>query len=101
MAANALPTQAVALHYDPQDPQGAPFLSAKGRGHLAAKLVDIAKEHNIPIVHNPELVECLTHLQILEAIPESLYEVVAHILLFVYGQELLQRYPTDAAPPQD
>ncbi len=101
MASNVTPTQAAALSYDPQDPQGAPFLSAKGQGHLATKLVELAKEHNISIVRNPELVKCLTHLQILEAIPESLYEVVAHILLFVYGPELLSRQSTNTSLPQD
>lgn len=86
------PTTAVALHYNAQQSNAVPFLSAKASGHLATQLVAIAEAHAIPIVKDPRLAEKLTHLQILEAIPESLYEIVAHILVFVYNQNADYRH---------
>ena len=79
------PTRAVALNYEARL-GAAPFVSAAGSGALASQLVEIARAHNIPIVKNPPLTAALSHLQIREAIPEELYEIVAHILVFVYTQ---------------
>src|SRR5690606_22169005 len=44
---------AVALRYEPE--KGAPEVVAKGRGLLAAKIKEIAMEHDVPIVERPEL----------------------------------------------
>ena len=40
---------AVALHYDRT---GAPRVVAKGEGSLGAKIIEIAKQHDIPIEEN-------------------------------------------------
>ena len=51
------------------------------------ELIKIAKEHGIEIVENQETVDSLFMLDIGEYIPESLFEIVAEILAFVYTME--------------
>lgn len=77
---------AVALSYDEtKDP--APKVVAKGTGDVAKKIIEIAKENNIPIQEDPTLVEMLSELEINQTIPEKLYEVVAEIFAFIYKVE--------------
>ena len=73
-------TQAVSLQYDGDTP----IITASGEDELAAAMITIANAHNIPIYENPALLNLLSQLEIGDAIPESLYLVVAHILAFVY-----------------
>ena len=75
--------RAVALRYDPvEDP--APRLVAKGQGHVAERLLEIAREHGIHIHEDPDLVEVLAALDLGQLIPEELYEALAEILAFIY-----------------
>ena len=53
---------AVALHYDKGD--GAPRVVAKGRGSLGAKIIEVAKEHKIPIEENEVLAGALSHIEL-------------------------------------
>ncbi len=75
--------QAVALSYHP-NLDSAPRVLAKGKGYVADELIKQALEHNIPIQEDPSLVSLLSQLEINEAIPEQLYEVVAEIFAFIY-----------------
>jgi len=75
---------AAALKYDSQK-DAAPVLTAKGRGFVAEKIIDIAKKNRIPIKEDPNLVQILSKLEIDEQIPPVLYKVVAEILAFVYS----------------
>ncbi len=75
--------KAAALSYDHKCPDP-PKLLAKGAGHLAEKIIELAKEHNIPIKEDADLVEALMLLDLEEAIPPELYKAVAEILAFVY-----------------
>ncbi|MGO9137371.1 MAG: EscU/YscU/HrcU family type III secretion system export apparatus switch protein [Syntrophales bacterium] len=75
---------AAALKYDPQK-DAAPLLTAKGRGFVAEKIIDIAKRNRIPIKEDANLVQILSKLEIDEQIPPVLYKVVAEILAFVYS----------------
>lgn len=75
------PNQAIALKYDEIT---APTLTAKGQADLAEQIIQIAKEHNIPIYENSELVSILSKLELGEEIPEVLYRVVAEIIAFAY-----------------
>ena len=68
---------AVALSYEPGDT--APKIVATGKGHVADKIIETAKEN--------ELADTLSKFDIGEAIPPELYEVVAEILVFVDGME--------------
>ena len=74
---------AVALRYDPaQDP--APRLLAKGADHIAQKIRELAKEHDIPMVENPELARALyRQVDLDELIPLDLYETVSKVIAYV------------------
>jgi flagellar biosynthesis protein len=78
--------QAIALTYRP-DRDEAPIVTAKGKGYVAEKIIETAKEHQVPIQEDASLVEMLSKLQINETIPEELYQVVAEIFAFVYRVE--------------
>lgn len=75
---------AVGLKYRPES-DVAPRITAKGKGKVAEKIIEIAKEHNIYIHEDPDLIEVLSQLDINEEIPPNLYVVVAELLAFVYA----------------
>jgi flagellar biosynthesis protein len=75
--------KAVALRYDPQE-DSVPVLVAKGKGYVAERIIALAKEHGIHVQQDANLVELLMGLEIEEAIPPQLYQVVAHVLAMVY-----------------
>jgi flagellar biosynthesis protein FlhB len=75
---------AVALKYEAL--RGAPQVVAKGAGVLAAAIRRQGEEHGVPIVHEPVLTRTLYRsCEIGHLIPAELYEVVAHLLAFVFG----------------
>ena len=71
---------AVALHYDKT---GAPRVVAKGKGTIGARIVELAREHAIPIEENEVLAGALSHVEIGDEIPPELYKAVAEVLIFV------------------
>ncbi|HHN63894.1 MAG TPA: EscU/YscU/HrcU family type III secretion system export apparatus switch protein [Nitrospirae bacterium] len=75
--------KAAALRYD-RGRDSAPRLVAKGRGYLAEKIIEIAKERGIPIQEDRELVEILSTLDLYREIPPELYRAVAEILAYIY-----------------
>ncbi len=75
--------KAVALKYE-RGLQAAPTVAAKGVGDIAEKILQIAKEHGIPIKEDPDLVETLAGLDLDEQIPPELYHVIAEVLSWVY-----------------
>lgn len=74
---------AVALRYEEAEDQ-APVVVAKGWGEIAQKILDIARENDIPLYEDPDLLEVLSRLDLSEAIPPELYQAVAEILSFIY-----------------
>ena len=76
--------KAVALRYKPGLEQ-APRIIAAGKGEIAEKIIRIAKEHNIHVHNDPDLVEMLSELELNSEIPPELYVVVSEILVFVYS----------------
>lgn len=72
---------AVALEYDPSDQ--APKIIASGRGILADKIIESAKENEVPIHKDERLANTLSRLEVGDFIPPELYEVVAEVLMFV------------------
>lgn len=64
--------------------QGAPVLVAKGSDASAERIVQLAKEHDIPIVQDARLTALLCELSLGDEIPPSLYVAVAEVLAFVY-----------------
>lgn len=72
---------AVALKYDGED---APTITATGEGSVADEIIRIAKESNVPLYENADLVALLSKLELGENIPEVLYRVIAEIIAFAY-----------------
>jgi flagellar biosynthesis protein len=75
--------KAVALRYIPEKDQ-APKVTAKGSGYLAEKILELAKQHGIPIKEDPALIQILSKLDLYQEIPPAIYVVIAEILAFVY-----------------
>ena len=80
--------QAVALSYDPKD--NAPTVIASGKGALAERIIEKAKEANVPLHRDDKLADTLSRLEIGEMIPPELYEVVAEILVFVDAMDKIK-----------
>ena len=78
--------KAAALQYD-IDKDNAPKIIASGKGDIAQKILEKAKEENIKIEKDQDLVEILVQMEIGEEIPPELYEVIAEILSFIYNLE--------------
>ena len=76
--------RAVALKYRPET-DGAPRVTAKGRGKIAEKIIEIARANHIHIHNDPDLIEVLSQLDLNAEIPPELYVVVAELLAFVYS----------------
>jgi flagellar biosynthesis protein len=76
-----IPQRAVALSYDGHS---APTLSAKGAGEIAEEIIALAKEHDIPIREEPDLVGMLAKLKLGEEIPRELYVAIAEVIAFAY-----------------
>jgi flagellar biosynthesis protein len=75
--------QAIALQYEAER-QHAPKIVAKGKGLIAENILEKAKEHDVPIQEDRNLVELLGNLDINESIPEELYQAVAEVFAFLY-----------------
>jgi flagellar biosynthesis protein len=80
MSPKAKPQLAVALQYDRA---GAPRVVAKGKGSLGAKIIEVAKAHDIPIEENEVLAGALSNVELGDEIPAELYKAVAEVLIFV------------------
>ena len=72
---------AVAVAYTPG--AVAPKILAVGKGEVAERIIETAKENDVPFYQDNKLAETLSRLQIGDTIPPELYEVVAEILVFV------------------
>lgn len=74
---------AVALKYD-RTRNRAPSVAATGRGRIAERILEVAKQSGVPVREDRELVELLARLDLGEAIPAELYPVIAEVFAFVY-----------------
>lgn len=81
--------QAIALEYNPSE--DAPRVVASGRGILAEKIIEKARESEVPIHRDDKLADTLSRLEIGDMIPPELYEVVAEILIFVDSMDKLKK----------
>ncbi len=85
--------QAIALEYNPSE--DAPKVIASGQGILAERIIEKAKESNVPLHRDDSLAETLSRLEIGEMIPPELYEVVAEILVFVDAMDKIRQKETE------
>ncbi len=65
--------------------QMAPAVAARGTGCLADKIIALAREHNIPIREDPDLVSLLAKLDLEQSLPVELYPLLAELLGFAYN----------------
>jgi len=93
MAEREKKLQAAAISYDPSE-NDIPILSAFGEGHLAEKIVEVAKESGVPVMPEPGLTSMLSKLSIGDEIAPEMYDAVAKVLAFVsevdktYGEKI-------------
>ena len=86
-------TQAAAISYDPSE-NDVPILSAFGEGHMAQKIVDVAKESGVPVLPEPGLTGMLSKMSVGDEIAPEMYDAVAKVLAFVsevdrtYGEKI-------------
>lgn len=76
-------TTAISIKYD-ESAMSAPKVTAKGTGYIAEEIIKLAKDHNIPLQSDSNLIELLSQVEINEEIPELLYEAIAQVLIFAY-----------------
>jgi flagellar biosynthetic protein FlhB len=75
---------AVALQYEMKS-SGAPRLVAKGADLVAARIREVARAHDIPIVENPPVARALyATVEIDQEIPPEHYKAVAEIISYVF-----------------
>ncbi len=73
---------AVALEYE-RGTRNAPRVTARGRGELARRIVEVAAENGVTVEANGPLAEALAGVELDEEIPMELYEAAAEIIGFV------------------
>lgn len=73
---------AVALAYSAE--MVAPQVVASGRGEVARRLIEVARQHDVPLVEDEALALALSHLPLQGEIPPKLYGAVAAILAYLY-----------------
>lgn len=75
---------AVALKYA-DGKMGAPKVVAKGADEVAARIRELAGEHQVPLLEAPALARALySHTELGDEIPEALYTAVAEVLAYVF-----------------
>ncbi len=80
--------QAIALEYNTEN--DAPVVTASGKGALAERIIEKAREANVPVHKDDKLAGTLSRLEIGDMIPPELYEVVAEILIFVDSMDKIR-----------
>lgn len=98
--------QAVALRYR-RERDSAPRVVATGKGMLADRIIQLAKEADIPLLADPDLVTLLGKVPVGDTIPGALYQAVAEVLAYLYRMNrlsptALKGEPADAGgrPPR-
>lgn len=76
------PSLAVALQYE-VGTRDAPRVTAKGRGEVARRIVELARDNDVVIQSNGPLAEALAGVEIDDSIPLELYQAVAEVIGFV------------------
>ncbi len=79
-------TKAVALKYKAYE-EMAPKVVAKGKGELAKKIIQKAKEFDVPLFQNEELADMLLNVEVGEEVPPKLYDAVVEVFIWLYKLE--------------
>lgn len=95
--------RAVALAY--REGSAAPRVVAKGKGLLAEKIIEKAKEAGVFVHDSPEMVALLMQVDLDSHIPPQLYRAVAELLAFIYmlerGDDVLAPDFSHLPPPDE
>jgi flagellar biosynthesis protein len=73
--------KASVLKYN-REVNAAPVYLGTGKGKIAQRIIKLARENDVQIIANPELLSLLEKLPPATEIPPSLYFLVAEILAF-------------------
>ncbi len=76
---------AVAIKYAFGEAGEVPTVVASGRGLMAHKIVELAKENDVPTKENKALAESLAKVPVGSEIPSELWGAMAEILAQVYN----------------
>ena len=79
-------TKAAALKYKAYEDM-APKVVAKGRGELAERIIQKAKEFDVPLFQNEELADMLLNVEVGEEVPPKLYDAVVEVFIWLYKLE--------------
>ena len=75
---------AIAIKFSAEEMM-APVVLAKGAGHVAQRIKEIAAEHQVPLVEDKPLAQALFKMvELGDYIPAELYRAVAEVLAYVY-----------------
>ncbi|MDX8401786.1 MAG: EscU/YscU/HrcU family type III secretion system export apparatus switch protein [Mariprofundaceae bacterium] len=76
----------MALGWEPERKE-APRVLAAGEGHLARKIMEIAREAGVHIHRDDTLARLLARVPVGMEIPEEAWQVVAELLAFLYRED--------------
>ena len=81
-----------------QGPQSltTPTLPAKGDEELVEEILHIARDCEVPIYENAELVRLLARMELGDSIPQELYLTIAEIIAFAWN--LKGKFPAGMGP---
>ena len=82
------PLRATALHYTGE---GAPKVTAAGRGLIAERILEEAERAGVPIRRDAALAEALAGLELGREVPEELWAAVAETLAWAYSLDVEAR----------
>jgi len=81
-------TRAVAIRYDGRarggTPDEVPRVVANGQARIAEAIIQLAREHGIPVREDRDLVALLACCELGAPIPTELYTAVAELLAWLY-----------------
>ncbi|MEA2049293.1 MAG: EscU/YscU/HrcU family type III secretion system export apparatus switch protein [Campylobacterota bacterium] len=76
--------KAVSLKYNNKENQ-APIVTSYGKNKNAQQIIKIAKQNDIPIKKDEDLVNMLSEIELNKEIPTQLYQVVSELFSFIYN----------------
>ena len=89
--------EAASLKYDVESDY-APQVTAAGKGYVAEKIIETAKEAGVPVYRDEALAETLNRLHVGDMIPRELFEVVAEVLAYVISVDKKLDSPSRGYP---
>ncbi|MBF0407486.1 MAG: EscU/YscU/HrcU family type III secretion system export apparatus switch protein [Candidatus Riflebacteria bacterium] len=75
---------AVAIKYNFGESGDLPKVVASGRGFIAQKIIEIARNSDVPVQKEKELAESLAKIPVGVEIPAELWEAVATVLAHIF-----------------